>query len=204
MHIEAQPGMPLACMRCGGKWPFEYACKMLPRDVAALYDSVQAKLCMEAMPGFLVCPYPDCTAGAIHDTSCPDFPCVRCQACSRPSCQACRTPWQQHHSCAMFSSSSEASRRTLRSLIEAGARRCPKCKYVVVKNGGCSRMQCNPCGATFSWKRAKLVDEGSDPDFPMPVGPTRSEQFQSRLRALLTRLRRRVQRVLSKPVRVAL
>lgn len=142
MRIEERPDMPLACMHCSSTWTFEQARKILPRDVAALYDSNLAQRCMKAIPGFLLCPYPDCTAGAIHDTSCPKFPYVKCQACSRSSCQACCIPWQQDHSCAKFSSSREASRRTVRSLINNGARRCPWCHYVVVKAGGCNHMQC--------------------------------------------------------------
>lgn len=142
MQIEERPDVPLACMHCGRKWSFEKARRMLPRDVAALYDSILAQRCMKAIPGFLLCPYPDCTAGAIHNTSCPDFPCVQCQACSRSSCQACRTPWQKGHSCAEFSSSREASRRTFRALREKGARRCPRCHYVIMKAGGCNHMCC--------------------------------------------------------------
>jgi hypothetical protein len=46
---------------------------------------------------------------------------------------------------------------TLEAMARWGARRCPRCRYVIVKDGGCSRMVCERCVSRFNWLDAEQV-----------------------------------------------
>jgi hypothetical protein len=45
----------------------------------------------------------------------------------------------------------------LSDLEKVGARRCPRCQYVIIKEGGCTHMFCEQCYQEFDWRQAERV-----------------------------------------------
>ncbi|KAK7087520.1 hypothetical protein V1264_021560 [Littorina saxatilis] len=81
----------------------------------------------------------------------------KCPECNARTCSACHAQAHDGLTCAMLRSSKEEA-----SGVEAWVKRdvknrrmCPSCKSPIEKTGGCNRMVCGACRATFCW----LCDE---------------------------------------------
>jgi hypothetical protein len=43
------------------------------------------------------------------------------------------------------------------AMAKLGARRCPSCQYIIVKDGGCPHIFCEQCHHEFDWRRAERL-----------------------------------------------
>ena len=99
---------------------------------------------------------------------CPNFHChgtyrpstdgsvILCFKCSTPICTTCQAPSHSGMTCAMY--------RRVGSVVyetwgfNKDIRKCPRCRNLIEKTGGCERVDCL-CGAGFCWRCMELWDE---------------------------------------------
>ena len=100
----------------------------------------------------------------------------KCGECGNSYCVLCSKVWQQDRlshtakSCAKYKQQREANgipdpqltlAKEFKRLLRDGIiRKCPRCGEAIVKNGGCSHMNCRNCGAHFCWRCNKLGCRG--------------------------------------------
>ncbi|KAJ4321796.1 hypothetical protein N0V94_002763 [Neodidymelliopsis sp. IMI 364377] len=51
----------------------------------------------------------------------------------------------------------EGEVKLLREMAKLHARRCPRCQYMIVKDGGCDHVHCEQCHTDFYWPQAEVV-----------------------------------------------
>jgi hypothetical protein len=51
----------------------------------------------------------------------------------------------------------DKERAALREMAAQGARRCPNCHCITVKDGGCEQMICNQCSHDYIWQEAERL-----------------------------------------------
>lgn len=80
----------------------------------------------------------------------------KCSKCSTFSCTVCRS-LGFHDDRACLGHNDDMDDETRHVLMSGGARRCPKCRTVIVKNGGCDHITCT-CGAHFCYLCSRELD----------------------------------------------
>lgn len=92
----------------------------------------------------------------------PGYPHVHCPSCEQRFCAACLVPWHDELTCQQYRAQhpgivDEVEARILTDMAIRGARRCPFCQYLVVKDGGCDHMMRYRCNSSFNWSEAEKV-----------------------------------------------
>jgi len=98
------------------------------------------------------------------------FPHVECATCKCRFCASCKVEWHEGKTCHEYRLENPAimTREELALIADMarlGARRCPRCQFMITKDGGCSHMTCGECDHQFDWYRAVKVQPP-----PTPIG----------------------------------
>lgn len=109
------------------------------------------------------CPFKDCSALMVDDTSPGDAAVtnVECPHCNRMFCARCKVPWHDGVQCAEFQRLGEDERGREDLLLRKVAQqrrwgRCPGCRMYVEKVSGCDSMHCR-CGRNFSYQHGAAL-----------------------------------------------
>jgi hypothetical protein len=100
-----------------------------------------------------IVPYPKATPG---------YPHVECPGYASRFCAGCKFPWHADVSCRQYRAAHPEVQDAgvvalLREMAALGARRCPKCQFMTVKDGGYEHMVCERCYCDLNWFRAEEV-----------------------------------------------
>ena len=106
-----------------------------------------------------ICGYSD---GIIQPNNTRGFPHVECPGCHDRFCANCKVPWHKEQTCQQYRAThpelrDENEARQLHEMAKLGARRCPCCQVIIVKDGGCDHMFCEQCHYDFVWTQAERV-----------------------------------------------
>eukprot|EP01083_Nonionella_stella_P205294 747727_1 len=91
------------------------------------------------------CPRPGCDQYIIGSAS---QPCLQCPRCSTPVCFHCGAEWHPRQSCEERVDA-EYSLWVRSHGVEV--QKCPGCRSIIEKNGGCNAMKCSACKIDFCW-----------------------------------------------------
>jgi hypothetical protein len=126
------------------------------------------------------CTSPQWTLDARHT---PGYPQVECPDCTGRFCACCKVGWHEDLTCQEYRSihpelRDEEEVAHLVAMAKLGARRCPSCCWIIVKDGGCTHMICERCYHEFDWRSAEKIrppkdsvakSEEADPSPPSPA-----------------------------------
>ena len=91
------------------------------------------------------CPAPNCNTicskSNIFYFGNPNF--IGCPSCKTPFCFGCSGNWHPNSTCSEDITEDEATIKNIK--------RCPKCKILIEKDGGCTFIKCKQCKSTFCW-----------------------------------------------------
>ena len=95
-----------------------------------------------------------------HDT--PGFPHVECPGCQDQFCPNCKVTWHTKQTCQQYRAAHPEIRdedevKQLHGMARLGARRCPRCQFIIIKDGGCDHVFCEQCHFDFNWPQAERV-----------------------------------------------
>lgn len=62
----------------------------------------------------------------------------------------------------------EGEVKQLQEMARLGARRCPRCQFIIVKDGGCDFVHCGQCHSDFQWSHAERVVAPVEAFVPAP------------------------------------
>jgi hypothetical protein len=90
------------------------------------------------------------------------YPKVECPGCNGLFCASCVVPWHVNQTCQLYRTlhpgvRDQEEEDRLQQLTELGARRCPRCQFAIVKEGGCHIVECAHCTISFLWVEAEQV-----------------------------------------------
>jgi hypothetical protein len=116
------------------------------------------------------CPNGCATADYVFEPAkTPGYPQVHCPGCEQRYCAQCKALWHDKKTCQQYRAEhpdmrDETEVQTLADMAKVGAKRCPCCQSLIIKDGGCDHMLCEACGSNFSWMMAERVVpiKGSD------------------------------------------
>lgn len=102
------------------------------------------------------------TAGVLQPNDTPGFPHVECPGCHDRFCANCKVGWHNDQTCQQYHAAhaevlDEGEATHLHEMARLGARRCPRCQFVIIKDGGCDHMFCEQCHLDFTWSLAEPV-----------------------------------------------
>ncbi len=105
------------------------------------------------------CQTPDTTVGPSNT---PGYPHVYCSVCKQYFCAGCRVLWHEGMTCQRYRAQhpelmDENEAQFVEDMAKLGAKRCPSCQYLIIKDGGCPHMAWVWCGEVFFWSRAEKV-----------------------------------------------
>jgi hypothetical protein len=108
------------------------------------------------------CPAGCTTIGVtLESNPTPGYPHVECPECQGRFCSRCRVKWHDGQTCSQYiAEHSQALLEEIAVLTEMaamGARRCPKCHYIGIKEEGCAHMFCEQCYHHYDWRQAEKV-----------------------------------------------
>jgi DNA-directed RNA polymerase subunit RPC12/RpoP len=92
----------------------------------------------------------------------PSYPHVECPHCTGRFCAGCREEWHEGKTCQQYRVEypellTDDEVAVIEEMATLGARRCPQCQYIIVKDGGCEHMVCEQCYEDFDWGQAEKV-----------------------------------------------
>lgn len=92
----------------------------------------------------------------------PTYPQIHCPGCKQPFYAQGQVLWHEKSSCQQHRAANpvlrdEAEVQPLAEMTKIGARRCPCCQSIIIKDGGCDHMVCESCDSGFSWMMAERV-----------------------------------------------
>ena len=164
VHSQIEQGkLPVKCPNPTCETP-----TMVKTDLEALLDEAsyarlqkfEWKVIRDTNPGeYIECPNDSCdyffSRGDVKEVRRHD-----CPVCSLSWCHKCNMAWHEGFTCAEYAYRERAEEINNTHLEEddqleqwagqAGAKRCSRCKYWVVKNEGCDHMTCR-CGYEFHY-----------------------------------------------------
>jgi hypothetical protein len=109
------------------------------------------------------CPAGCTTIGVtLESNPTPGYPNVECPECQGRFCGRCRVKWYDGQTCSQYIAEHpqtlpEEEIALLTEMAAMGARRCPKCHYVGIKEEGCAHMFCEQCYHHYDWRQAEKV-----------------------------------------------
>ncbi|KAL3888489.1 hypothetical protein ACJMK2_000856 [Sinanodonta woodiana] len=79
---------------------------------------------------------------------------VTCPVCDLQWCFVCHAPWHVPLPCSEFQNGDKLLKDWAKEFRfgKYNARKCPKCKVYIERNGGCDHMRCNQCYSTFCYR----------------------------------------------------
>jgi hypothetical protein len=124
------------CPCCEVSFTFHQLQNLLPADALS-------KIERSAAYGTV---HPKChSCGTVQKKHIQGFRAVDCTACSAATCLCCGESW---HSAPCWI---EDNDQRLVLAVSPNGRRCPKCRYIIEKTGGCEHMTCINCHYEFAW-----------------------------------------------------
>ncbi|KAJ8106139.1 hypothetical protein OPT61_g9739 [Boeremia exigua] len=142
------------------KW-VPYAAELLPADQRDAFDQqlFDHALRTEALAVW-TCPY-HCgfLNGVTQPNATPGFPHVECAGCKDHFCANCKVRWHSTQSCQEYrvahpEAQDNDEAEQLLEMARMGAKRCPRCQFIIVKDGGCDHIFCQQCHFEFDWMQA--------------------------------------------------
>lgn len=109
------------------------------------------------------CPNGCDTSGVtVQPNATPGYPHVECTSCSGRFCAGCKVAWHKDQTCQQYqlehpTALTDDERTVIENLAKLGARRCPVCQFIIIKEGGCSHINCEQCRHDFDWRKAEKV-----------------------------------------------
>lgn len=134
----------------------------LPKKLHKEYDRLSTNAWLMTVEKW-VCPNGCYTLGKILDPNdTPGYPRVYCSACIAEFCARCRVSWHWGITCSQYVARhpevlSKDEEILLINMAQVGARRCPSCHFITVKDGGCPLMMCEMCRVQYLWHDAEKV-----------------------------------------------
>jgi hypothetical protein len=126
------------------------------------------------------CGYGD---GILQPNNTPGFPHIECPGCQGRFCANCRVPWHDRQTCQQYRALHPEIRdkdevRQLHEMARLGARHCPRCQFIIVKDGGCDHVHCAQCHFDFFFPKAERV-VAPPPDYvPAPADSAAASSFK--------------------------
>ncbi|KAF2652280.1 hypothetical protein K491DRAFT_760512 [Lophiostoma macrostomum CBS 122681] len=140
----------------------------------------------------------NCTGMFMAPRDTPGYPRVECYDCKKQFCGLCRVPWARHQgmTCQEYrtehpevESTAVEDDETLRSMAELGAKRCPRCQWIILKEDGCNGIYCTKCHAWFDYATAEQVLP------PGEEGKAKKEELKKKAERRKQRLQRNNERL---------
>ncbi|KAF2136689.1 uncharacterized protein K452DRAFT_279642 [Aplosporella prunicola CBS 121167] len=163
---------------CGAEWPYQVVQSFLPAESFARYDELLLRSCLSTLDEVHWCPSEGCNSAQYHVPDCRDKNLMKCHACGIESCCEHKIPYHHGKTCKQYNDDLDQeraehdTRATLHSLARLSARRCPACRTIIEKNGGCCFMKCSFCRYDFDWNCARRVEvprEGVPAELVQPL-----------------------------------
>lgn len=166
--VTKKQEIPLRCLGDSGKCSRIFLLPelkhLLPADHFDQLLTKSANIHFRTITTINPCPTPDCpqTHRATTDGSV-----LTCAACSVPICTTCHSPSHSGLTCATYQSANHARLGSVKGHgrqspgFDGGEdtiRKCPRCRNLVEKAGGCDRMECRCCWAGFCWRCMEVWD----------------------------------------------
>eukprot|EP01024_Parvocaulis_polyphysoides_P008087 TRINITY_DN12380_c0_g1_i1.p1 TRINITY_DN12380_c0_g1~~TRINITY_DN12380_c0_g1_i1.p1 ORF type:complete len:394 (-),score=33.61 TRINITY_DN12380_c0_g1_i1:393-1523(-) len=181
VHIQEGSLSQLRCFDSDCKQGFSQ--QVLRRIVSSeqynRWEALSLQQALDSMQDVLYCPR--CEAIALEDQNlaqCPQCLFVFCSLCRQsyhPGSECLSKEQQlavlkerQEHGAQASGLKAEALRRKVENLQNElmsvnyvklqGGKGCPKCKFLIVKDGGCNKVTCSKCGTFMCWLCGKQID----------------------------------------------
>ncbi len=162
-------GMQVARCYCGLEVPLEEVKFILGPELYAVYDAAMLRQCLAREGSKVVfCPGPDCRNAFFRAEELKGISACRerrCDGCSTSFCGVCGEVWAAEHaklSCKSFKALLESRDLSLKAwqatMPKKLVKKCPGCKRLTEKNGGCNSHQCTLCGVQFCWRCCQADD----------------------------------------------
>ncbi|KAF3041458.1 hypothetical protein E8E11_004650 [Didymella keratinophila] len=162
-----------------------YAQQFLPKDLHdVFYQQLFDHFIHNTTATLWVCPS-DCGYGdgILQTSDTPGFPHVECPGCHDRFCVNCKVLWHDGQTCQQYRAQHLELRdqdevRQLHEMARLGARRCPRCQFIIVKEGGCNHVHCEQCRFDFNFPEAERV-VAPPPDYvPAPADSAAASSFK--------------------------
>jgi hypothetical protein len=161
-----------------------YAQQFLPEDMHDMfYQQLFDHFIHNTTATLWICPsncgYGD---GILQPSDTPGFPHVECPGCHGRFCVNCKVLWHDRQTCQQYRAQHPELRdrdevRQLHEMARLGARRCPRCQFIIVKEGGCDHVHCEQCRFDFIFPEAERVV--APPDYvPAPADSAAASSFR--------------------------
>lgn len=100
---------------------------------------------------------------------------ISCFKCNIPICTTCQAPSHSGMTCATYQRAGEA---VFEKWAVGGmdVKKCPGCRNLIEKTGGCERVDCRWCGAGFCWRCEEVWDERGRCECLRGAGGVRGEK----------------------------
>ena len=118
--------------------------KLTPPDISKKYLHCLAVSSLEVDPSFRWCSNDSCKSGQFIDTDGPECTTFLCCYCKKTCCI--------NHDGQGLARGCVSCQETYLLERKGTYNRCPRCRHLIEKNGGCDHMACR-CGQHFTWKR---------------------------------------------------
>ncbi len=113
------------------------------------FDNIAAEEGLKKVRGLKYCPNPKCGFAFINE--CNIATDMTCQKCQQTYCARCLQPHSNSFWANLFGNGGCPQDTVDKFAQKAGAKRCPACKAMIEKNGGCPHMTCQQCKYEFCW-----------------------------------------------------
>ena len=126
---------------------------MTPQAFQALVEAAFRSYLDQHSQELKYCTTPDCQQIYRHS---PETHILQCPSCFSSICSACDDEAHEGLTCKERRDQKNSSEqdRLFNEWVDAHGKRCPECKSVIEKNGGCNNIACR-CGANFCWACGK-------------------------------------------------
>ncbi|GLI59472.1 hypothetical protein VaNZ11_001355 [Volvox africanus] len=133
-----------------------------PKEIQ-VFEQLEADHVLRVQP-HVFCPHPGCSSPLLlpgpGERPLPADKPTTCPACQRTFCPRCAVPgWHKGYSCALFQTLPPEDRNPdTAAVLRLGAtrswQRCPSCRSLVERSGGCNHIRCR-CGCQFCYSCSK-------------------------------------------------
>lgn len=156
-HSVSKEEIPIRCLGSSGNCSRSF---LLPELKVVLQPKAFEQLLDTSFTVSLkkIKPIKECPTSRCQQTyrTSTDGSVITCFQCSTPICTTCQAPSHSGMTCAMYQRSGKAEYQTWG--FNEYIRKCPRCRNLVEKTGGCERVDCI-CGARICWTCMELWDE---------------------------------------------